>query len=148
MAGVPVILNAAPARSLPDALLRLVDILIVNETEVLALSGSGPGEQEAALALLARGVQSVVVTLGREGSLLVTHEGTIFMSAFGVEAVDSTAAGDAFAAAYVVALLEGLDSRSCLRFASAAAAIKVTRPGAQPGLASRSEVEDFVASNG
>jgi ribokinase len=89
-----------------------------------------------------------LVTLGREGSLLVESESTTYMSAFAVEAVDSTAAGDAFTGAYVVALLDGLDSRACLRFASAAAAIKVTRRGAQPGLPSRGEVEDFLATNG
>jgi ribokinase len=144
-AGVRVILNAAPARALPGALLALVDVLIVNETELSLISGSSGGHEEAARSLLARGARSVLVTLGREGSLLVAHESTTHMPAFAVEAVDTTAAGDAFTGAYVVALLDGLDSRACLRFASAAAAIKVTRHGAQPGLPSRREVEDFLA---
>ncbi|MEA2573066.1 MAG: ribokinase [Chloroflexia bacterium] len=144
-ANVQVVLNAAPARELPVALLELVDVLIVNETELFVVAGTDGGQQEAALALLARGVRSVLVTLGKEGSMLVESGGATYMPAFEVEAVDSTAAGDAFTAAYVVALLEGLDSRACLRFASAAAAIKVTRRGAQTGLASRLEVEDFLA---
>ncbi|MDQ3707272.1 MAG: ribokinase [Chloroflexota bacterium] len=146
-AGVQVILNAAPAELIPDLLLELVDVLIVNETELFVVSGSDRSLREATQALLARGVESVLVTLGRKGSMLVTNQGTTQMPAFEVEAVDSTAAGDAFTAAYVLALLEGFDSRSCLRFASAAAAIKVTRRGAQPGLASRLEVEDFLAAN-
>jgi ribokinase len=146
--GVRVILNAAPARPLPDALLALVDVLLVNETELTLISGSIGGHEEAARLLLARGAHSALVTLGREGSLLVANEGTTYMPAFAVEAVDTTAAGDAFTGAYVVALLDGSDPRACLRFASAAAAIKVTRYGAQPGFPSRREVEDFLAANG
>ncbi|MDQ3930329.1 MAG: ribokinase [Chloroflexota bacterium] len=144
-ASVLVVLNAAPARVLTEALLALVDVLVVNETELLMLAGTNGTQQEAVLALLARGVGSVLVTLGREGSFLATRQGTVYMPAFQVEAVDTTAAGDAFTAAYVMSLLEGLDSLACLRFASAAAAIKVTRRGAQTGLPSRKEVEDFLA---
>lgn len=146
--GVRVVLNAAPARPLPDALLALVDVLIVNERELALISGSRGGHEEAARLLLARGPLSVLVTLGREGSLLVAHEGTTYMPAYAVEAADTTAAGDAFTGAYVVALLDGYDPRTCLRFASAAAAIKVTRHGAQPGLPSRPEVEAFLEANG
>jgi ribokinase len=97
--------------------------------------------------LLSRGARSVLVTLGREGSLLVANSGTAHQPAFQVDAVDTTAAGDAFTGAYVVALLDGADSRASLRFASATAAIKVTRHGAQPGLPSRREVQDFLAAN-
>jgi ribokinase len=89
----------------------------------------------------------VLVTLGREGALLVRREGVIRQAAFEVAAVDTTAAGDAYMGAYAAAHLGGEDAARCLRFASAAAAVKVTRPGAQPGLPTRPEVAAFLAAH-
>jgi ribokinase len=145
-AGVHVILNAAPARDLPAELLALVDTLAINRSELAILSGSDAEPPEAAIRLLERGPHSVLVTLGPEGSLLVEQHAATFVPAFKVEAVDTTAAGDAFTAAYAVALLEGWDPEARLRFAGAAAAIKVTRQGAQPGMPARHEVDEFLAS--
>lgn len=145
-AGVHVVLNAAPARPLGKELLGIVDTLVVNEAELAAIAGPCADLEAAASALLTRGPREVLVTLGREGCLLAGREGSIRVPAFQVDAVDTTAAGDTFTAAYAVALLEGRDPKARLRFASASAAVKVTRAGAQPGMPSRSDVEEFLMS--
>lgn len=146
-AGVPVLLNAAPAARLPADLLRLVDTLVVNRTELAIVAGSGDSVTGMATGLLDLGPRAVLVTLGREGALLVRREGVIRQSAFAVAAVDTTAAGDAYMGAYAAAHLAGQAAAHCLRFASAAAAVKVTRPGAQLGLPTRQEVEAFLAAH-
>ncbi|MFL5732100.1 MAG: ribokinase [Chloroflexia bacterium] len=138
------ILNAAPARELPGELFPLVDTLVVNREELAALSGSRAEPREAAGALLAKGCGAVLVTLGAEGSVLVREGEATHVPAFRVEAVDTTAAGDTFAAAYAVASLEGADPETRLRFANAAAALTVTRAGAQIGMPARAEVEAFL----
>jgi ribokinase len=147
-ASVTVILNAAPAQPLPPMMLPLIDYLVVNETEVLDVAGFATDTPEAAArALQARGARTVVVTLGAAGALLLASDGTITSAAgFRVEAVDTTAAGDAFVGALAVALAEGATPAEALQFGNAAGAVTVTRPGAQPSLPTRAAVDALRAS--
>ena len=142
--GARVILNPAPARDLPDELLGLVSVLTPNESEAARLAGlpvSGEGGLErVASALLARGVGAVVVTLGAVGDYVATAEHRETVSGWPVEARDTTGAGDVFNGALAVALAEALPLRDAVRFANAAAAISVTRDGAQPAAPRRAEI--------
>jgi len=131
-------LDPAPARALPRKLLECVGILTPNQTEAAVLIGDpalGMGTfddaERAALRLLALGVQAVTMKLGAVGSLYSGVEGMVRAGAFQVTAVDTTAAGDVFNGALAVALAEGASIRDAMRFANAAAAVSVTRPGAQ-----------------
>jgi ribokinase len=145
-AGVTLILNAAPAQPLPPALLAAIDYLIVNEVEAGLLAGTVTAPPEdAARALQVQGVQAVVVTLGAEGSVLVNQDGTsVAAPSFAVRPVDTTAAGDAFAGAFAVALAAGMAPEQALRWGNAAGALAVTRVGAQPSLPTRQEVDEFL----
>ncbi len=140
-AGVTVVLNAAPARALPAGLLAAVDLLIVNEGELEAITGVA-ADLDAALALLA--VPCAVVTLGTRGCRARCRGALVSQAAFAVEAVDSTAAGDTFCGALVAALAGGTALPAALRRASAAAAIACTRPSAQASIPTRAEVDAFV----
>jgi len=147
--GVRAMLNPAPARELPDVLLRAVSILTPNETEAELLTGlSVRSEAEAARAaeqLAARGPRTVLITLGARGVYVHDPEWQGTVSGFPVEAVDTTAAGDVFNGALATALSEGKNLRDAVRFACAAAAISVTRLGAQPSAPNRAEIDDFLA---
>jgi len=146
--GARVILNPAPARPLPDSLLRRVSILTPNETEAEMLTGINVrGDRAAARAaasLRARGVRTVIVTLGARGALLASEDGTRIVPGFKVRAVDTTAAGDIFNGALAVALAEQQPLLQAVRFASAAAAISVTRRGAQPSAPQRPEIDRLL----
>jgi len=148
-AKVPVILNPAPARKLPAELLRLVSILTPNETEAELLTGIAVRNEEsaarAAEALLARGVKTVIITLGARGAFLAEASTRQLVPGFKVKPVDTTAAGDVFNGALAVALGEGRPLIEAVRFANAAAAISVTRLGAQPSAPARSEIEKLLA---
>lgn len=147
--GVPVVLNAAPAQPLPDALLTALDVLVVNEHEALALAGASDGASpaDAARSLLARGARAVVVTLGGDGALVADASGVDALPAHAVEVVDTTGAGDTFVAAIAAGVGQGRDVRESARLASAAAALAVQREGAQnaPTLA---EAQAFLAERG
>ncbi|PDW01284.1 ribokinase [Candidatus Chloroploca asiatica] len=143
---VPTLLNPAPAQPLGREILGMVDYLIPNEHEVGLLSGGEDRPAEAARQLRAQGVGSVIVTLGSAGALVVDQAGATAIAPFRVEAVDTTAAGDAFAGAFAVALYEGLSPREAAIWGAAAGAITVTRAGAQPALPRRAEVEALVAA--
>ncbi|MDH7482951.1 MAG: ribokinase [Armatimonadota bacterium] len=145
---VKIILTPAPVRQLPTELLRLVDVLVPNETEAAALLNL-PSEclidnPQAAAGLLDLGVASAVVTLGSRGALIVTREGNQLVPAIPVKAVDTTAAGDAFTGALSVALARGENMRKAVEFGVAAAAVSVTRMGAQPSLPTESEVLELL----
>jgi ribokinase len=146
-----ILLNAAPAQKLPPTIWQGVDLLLVNEVEAAQLAESGPPRTpEEALDLARRLrelVPQVVLTLGSQGAVWSGEEEG-HLPAFAVRAVDATAAGDAFAGALAVALAEGMSMRAALRFASAAGALATTRPGAQPSLPFRSEVEALLGGNG
>ena len=146
--GVPVILNPAPARPLDEDLLSLVSVLTPNESEAELLSGiavrDADGVRRAAARLRARGAARVVVTLGERGVYASAPEFEGPVPAFKVDAVDTTAAGDVFNGALAVALAEKLPLSEALRFAQAAAAISVTRPGAQPSAPTRPEINKLI----
>jgi ribokinase len=147
-AGVPVILNPAPAQTLPDRLLRLVSFITPNETEAELLTGIRVTDEssaaKAADRLLKRGVQRVILTLGGRGAFVATAAMKQRVPGFNVTAVDTTAAGDIFNGALAVALGEGRQLLDAVRFANAAAAISVTRIGAQPSAPTRKEIERML----
>jgi ribokinase len=148
--GARTILDPAPARPLRAELLAGVDILTPNESEALLLLGHPPGRveqtQAPALARFLRdlGPQSVVLKLGDRGSFYYDGQSELFSDAFQVTARDTTAAGDVFNAALAVALAEDRPIAEALRFANAAAAISVTRAGAQSSVPSRAEVDALI----
>lgn len=147
------ILDPAPARELPREILELIDIATPNETEACLLAGVTPGRLDPAEAaaigrrILERGAASVIVKLGDRGCVYCGTERTIVVPAIPVRALDSTAAGDTFNAALAVALVEGLAIEDALHFANTAAAISVTRPGAQTSAPARTEVDALLAQN-
>jgi ribokinase len=149
--GARVILNPAPARALPDELLCHVSILTPNETEAELLTGikvdSDSSAAKAASVLRARGVQTVILTLGARGALVASSDASPqLVPGFKVKAVDTTGAGDVFNGALAVALAEEQPLLDAVRFANAAAAISVTRLGAQPSAPSRREIQRLLKS--
>ncbi|OFV01098.1 ribokinase [Morganella sp. HMSC11D09] len=147
-----VILNPAPARELPDSLLTLVDVITPNETEAEKLTGISvsdeTGAARAAQVLHDKGIGQVLITLGSRGVWLSVNGEGRRIPGFKVNAVDTIAAGDTFNGAYVTALLEGKPADEAVRFAHAAAAIAVTRRGAQPSVPWRREIDAFLAERG
>ena len=149
--GLVTVLNPAPVREgIADNVWRLVDYLTPNEGEAERLSGVAVRDAGSAAAagraLRGRGVGAVIVTLGSQGSLACTARDDIRVPVFPVEAVDTTAAGDAFNGALGAALAGRDPLPDALRFASAAAALACTRRGAQPSLPTRAEVDRFLDS--
>jgi ribokinase len=147
--GARVILDPAPAAPLPPGLLREVDYLTPNETELGALVQEAPAGRESeavrqARELVARGARNVVVKRGDQGALLVGAVGEASWPAFPVQAVDATAAGDAWNGAFAFALARGSAPVDAGRLATAAAAVSVTRRGAQPSLPVLDEVEALL----
>jgi len=146
--GTRVILDPTPASPVPEDLYTLTDIITPNETECAALVGFPVHDlalaEHAAGILLKRGVKQVVIKMGERGAYL--HDGTTgeLIPAYPVEAVDTTAAGDAFNGALAASLEKGLTLREAVRFANAAGAISATHPGAQPSMPTLKEVEQFL----
>jgi ribokinase len=150
--GARVILNPAPAQPLPDELLRNVSIITPNETEAELLTGIKISKKvdaaKAARILLYKGVQTVVITLGAKGAWVADSTGSgKLIPSFKMKAVDTTAAGDTFNGALAVALAENQPLYSAVRFANAAAAISVTRAGAQPSAPARKEILKLLRSS-
>ena len=146
-AGVRVILNPAPARALPDSLLQHISILTPNETEAELLTGIAihdiSSAEQAAKLLHQKGVATVLVTLGDKGALLVTADTVTHIPSFKVQAVDTTAAGDVFNGALAVAVAQNVPLPDAVLFATKAAAISVTRMGAQSSAPYLKEVTAF-----
>ena len=147
----PILLNLAPAHLLEQRYLEKLDTLVVNETEAAFLSEQPVNnlqEARAALEKLVDIVQGcVILTLGTQGSLVADGGQREHVSAFEVEAVDTTAAGDVFCGSLATALVEGKPVLEAVRFASAAAAVSVTRMGAQPSAPSREDIEALLAAS-
>ncbi|MDD1780039.1 ribokinase [Enterovibrio sp. ZSDZ35] len=146
-----VILNPAPARELPESLLACIDIITPNETEAEVLTGVKVEDEvtasEAAAILHAKGIETVMITLGAKG-VYVSQEGKgQIVPGFRVDATDTTAAGDTFNGAFVTGLMEAMPLESAIKFAHAAAAISVTRFGAQTSIPTREEVEAFLKTH-
>lgn len=138
--GAVVILDPAPAPvgGLADALLRSLDYITPNQHEADALASACGGC--GADAMLQRGVKNVIITKDKEGCLLISNDGSRSFPAYPVQAVDSTAAGDAFAGALAVGLADGYNLENAVSWAQQAAALSVTRMGAQPSLPTRKEL--------
>ena len=151
-ANMTTILNPAPAdkRIMREEYLELVDIITPNESEAIEITDAGQSRLKGILragdTFFELGCGKVVITRGSDGLLIIDNlEDSTFLESFDVEAVDSTAAGDAFNGALAVALSEKKALLEACRWASAAAALSVTKRGAQPSLPTRSEVDEFAA---
>lgn len=150
--GARTMLDPAPARPLSRELLERVDLLTPNESEACLLLGRPPGRltfeeaPEVAAALLAMGPRAVILKLGELGCFFADAERSLASPGFAVEARDTTAAGDTFNGALAVALAEGMALERALEFANAAAALSVTRLGAQASIPTRAEVDAFLAA--
>jgi len=141
--GVKVVLNAAPARELPTALLDALDVLIVNEGELATITGVHGNIAEALTHL---SVPCVIVTLGARGACARMHGKFHLQGAYRVDPVDTTGAGDTFCGAFTAALGADLDLPAAIARASAAGALATTRLGAQTGVPRHAEVETFMRS--
>ena len=144
-----VLWNTAPApRKKPTReTLESVDFLICNQPELESLAGKGDTEN-LARKLLGWGVGNVVVTLGEEGSIFISDEGSYYQAAFSVKPVDTVGAGDCFCGAFACSLSFDMSVKESLRRASAAAALSVTRKGAQSSMPTVREIDDFLANSG
>lgn len=147
--GTKVILNPAPAQTLPDELLKNLDIITPNETEAEILTGIRVTDEQSAVksatVFHAKGIETVLITLGSKGVYVSQQGKGEIVPGFRVQAVDTTAAGDTFNGAFVTALLEDKPLAQAIRFAHAAAALSVTKKGAQPSIPTRKETLEFLA---
>jgi ribokinase len=145
--GIKVILNPAPARALSDNLLKHLYIIIPNKSEAEILSGIKVSDiesaKQAADIISAKGVDIVVITLGSQGALIKEYNEYLFVEAFKVDALDTTAAGDTFCGAFCVGLSEGRSIPEAVKLAARAAAITVTRMGAQASIPYRTELSSL-----
>ena len=146
--GVRVVWDPAPAEGFPPEAYEVVDVLTPNQAEAAALTGidvtGAASAERAARALVARGVRATVVKLGEHGAFYLSNDDSGYVPPFEVEAADTVAAGDAFGAALTCALAEGKPLGDAVRYAAAAGALAVTRPGAQDAMPTRSEVESLL----
>ena len=141
------ILNPAPALKLDDEIIKNVDLLTPNETELEIISGvsieTEEDIQKAAQIMIEKGVKELIVTLGSKGSLYINKEKSIFKKAYKVQAVDTTAAGDSYTAALAVALSKDKNIEEAMDFASKVGALSVLKEGAQSSLPTLEDVENF-----
>lgn len=146
--GIKVVLNPAPARALSDELLKSLYIVTPNKGEAEILSGikvtDWASARKAANVIRAKGVEIVVITLGRLGALVCEGDKFYEVESYKVEAIDTTAAGDTFSGALCVAISEGLPIVDAVRFAAKASALTVTKMGAQSSIPFRSELASLV----
>ncbi len=147
--GMIVVLDPAPAAALDPEVWRSIDIVTPNETEAGLLSGievtDVDSAERAGRWFLAQGVGAAVVTLAERGSVVVTSDGVVLVDPIPVKAVDTTAAGDAYAGYLGAALAQGLSLADATRIATAAGALAVTRQGASPSIPARAEVDALLA---
>ncbi len=145
---VEVILNPAPGQVLPDSLLRSITYLTPNETEAELMTGISISNEKqafkAAQMLLAKGATNVILTLGKNGALLANASGETIIPCKEVDVIDTTAAGDTFNGAFAVALAQRAALTDAICFANAAAALSVTRQGAQPSIPDREAIGEML----
>ena len=143
--GIPVILNPAPARALSDELLKNITIISPNEKEAEMLTGipvtDRSSAERAARALQEKGVKTIIITMGSQGALVLHEQNYTMVAAPKVTAIDTTAAGDVFNGALAVAISENKNIIDAVQFANTAAAISVTRLGAQASAPDRNETD-------
>jgi ribokinase len=149
--GIKTLLNFAPAKHLNPSSLSKVSILVVNETETQFLTGipvvSPDNAPDAAEMLKSKGINTIIITLGINGSYALSDEYSGFIPAYKVTAVDATAAGDVYCGSLACALMEGNTLQEAVKFSSAAAALCVTKLGAQRSAPLRQEIDDFMNKN-
>lgn len=149
--GTTVILNPAPACPLSDSLLGCVDIITPNETEAEILTGINvideKSAKKAADSLHQKGIKTVMITLGAKGVYLSQSNQGKIIPGFSVEVVDTTAAGDTFNGAFVTGIMASMPLEAAIEFAHAAAAISITRFGAQTSIPTREDVDHFLKNN-
>lgn len=143
-AGVTIVLNPAPAAELPDEVLRKIDIVTPNETEAQVLTGvkieNEADAKKAAKVFMDKGVKEVVITLGSLGAFAMDQEKSELVERLNVDAIDTTGAGDAFNGGFVMALAEGKDLFTALRYGNVTGALSVTKLGTAPSMPSREEI--------
>lgn len=146
--GVRIIMNPAPAQKIDDKYYKMISYLTPNETEAEILTGIKTNNMEniriAADWLYGKGVENVIITLGRDGVYIKNKDLSLIVPSFKVKAVDTTGAGDSFNGCLAVALLDGLNIVEAAKFANAGAALSVTRIGTAPSMAYREEIINFI----
>ncbi|WP_054023413.1 ribokinase [Bacillus sp. FJAT-28004] len=149
--GIKVFYNPAPARAIPEHVFPLIDTLIINETEAAVVTGLTVNDvssaQAAAEVVMGKGTNNVIITLGEKGCFYQNEQGySLSIPAFKVKPVDTTAAGDTFFGAFAAASAEGSPAEQALTFAAAAAALAVTKIGAQSSIPTKAEIDAFLHS--
>ena len=143
-----IILNPAPVRELPDDLFPKIDYLIPNETEAGLLTGHAISDQDSAMKaagkLISKGAKNVLLTMGSQGVYWADSQAVKHFPAFKVKPVDTTAAGDTFVGSFAAGLINNLPTEINIRRAQAAAAISVTKMGAQPSIPTEDEIDLFL----
>ena len=149
--GMITCLNVAPARQLPEYIFTNVDYFFANQTETEFYTGILPDDKEkaetASLKLIEKGVKRVVITMGKAGSYYYEREACHFGHSYKVKVVDTTAAGDTYIGSFVARVSSGANIKEAMDYASAAAAISVTRPGAQQSIPTYDETIAFIKDN-
>jgi ribokinase len=143
-----IFLNPAPAQKIPDAILKKIDYIIPNETETTIITGIQVKDlntaKRAVENLINRGSKSVILTLGENGSLVVSEKEMTYLPAYNIKVVDTTAAGDAYVAAFVLGILRNLTAKRAAEYANIAGALASTKLGAQSSLPTRKDIEMFL----
>ncbi len=150
-AGVKIVLNPAPAVQVPEEILKKIDTVTPNETEAQAITGvevkSKEDAERAARVFLDKGVKNVVITMGSMGAFATDGEKSELLPRLNVNAIDTTGAGDAFNGGFVMALSEGKDLFTALRYGNATGALSVTKLGTAPAMPTRAEIDAMVKEN-
>ncbi|MGQ9610926.1 MAG: PfkB family carbohydrate kinase [bacterium] len=145
---IPVVLNPAPGKKLDPSIIKCINYLTPNETEAEILTGmkviDDNTAKEAGLKLMEFGSENVIITMGKRGAMLITESECELIPGFKVEAIDTTAAGDAFNGGLAYAIASQKSVKDAVRFANAVAALSVTKMGAQPSMPFKSEVDEFI----